>query len=132
VLVVEDTETVAEMLAMLLKLWGHDVRSVYDGPSALVAARTYQPDVVLLDIGLPGMNGYDVARQLQHQAGRNRPLLAAVTGYGQEEDRRRSREAGFDQHMVKPVDPEALRELLASAELLKQQSTASVPAQTCR
>jgi two-component system CheB/CheR fusion protein len=131
VLVVEDTEAVAEMLVMLLNLWGHDVRFVYDGPAALVAARTYQPDVVLLDIGLPGMNGYDVARQLQHQAGHNRPLLAAVTGYGQDEDRRRSREAGFDQHMVKPINPAALKQLLDSAELRKQQPTAPMPAIPC-
>ncbi|HLJ95599.1 MAG TPA: response regulator [Gemmataceae bacterium] len=128
VLVVEDTEAAAEMLVTLLKIWGHDVRFVYDGPAALVAARTFQPDVVLLDIGLPGMNGYDVARQLRHQAGHSRLMIAAVTGYGQEEDRRRSREAGFDEHMVKPINPAALEQLLAAAELLKEKPTASVTA----
>jgi signal transduction histidine kinase len=127
ILVVEDSETVAEMMVILLKLWGHDVRCASDGPAALVAARTYQPNVVLLDIGLPGMNGYDVARQLRHEAGHNAPLIAAVTGYGQEEDRRRSREAGFDQHMVKPINPEALQKLLTAAEFHRQEFTALPP-----
>jgi two-component system CheB/CheR fusion protein len=120
VLVVEDLEGVADMLVMLLKLWGHDVRAAHDGPAALIAARTFQPDVVLLDIGLPGMNGYEVARQLRREAHSPRPLIAAVTGYGKEEDRRHSREAGFDHHMVKPIDPNALEAFLAAAESLRQ------------
>ena len=120
VLVVEDIEAVAEMLVMLLKLWGHEVRAVHDGPTALVAARTYQPDVIFLDIGLPGMNGYEVARQLRQDAGARRPLIAAMTGYGQEADRRRSREAGFDHHMVKPIDPNTVEAFLAAADLQRQ------------
>ena len=77
-------------------------------------AKTYQPDVVLLDIGLPGITGYEVAEQLRRQPEFARTLLVAVTGYGQEEDRRRSREAGFNHHLVKPVSPETLHDVLAA------------------
>jgi signal transduction histidine kinase len=115
VLIVEDVPDVAQTLMMLVQMWGHDVRAVYDGPSALIAFRTYQPDVLLCDIGLPGMDGYAVARQLRREQGAARPLLAAVTGYSAEEDKRRSHEAGFDFHMAKPVDPTALEKLLAGA-----------------
>lgn len=115
VLIVEDAEDVAESLKVLLEVWGHDVRVVYDGPAALVAYRTYQPDVVLLDLGLPGMNGYDVARQLRREQRSRRPFLMAVTGYGQDEDKRQSQEAGFDYHMTKPILPEKLQTLIASA-----------------
>lgn len=134
VLVVEDVEDVAEMLVLLLKMWGHDVRAVYDGAAALVAARTYHPDVVLLDIGLPGLNGYDVARQLRQEASLRKPLIAAVTGYGSQEDRRRSWEAGFDHHMVKPVDPHALKAFLACAESLRRGPAPAVDqvSGTCR
>jgi signal transduction histidine kinase/ActR/RegA family two-component response regulator len=123
VLVVEDVGDVADMLVMLLTLWGHEVRSVPDGHAALLAARTYHPDVVLLDIGLPGMNGYDVARQLRQEANVGRPVIAAVTGYGGPEDRRRSREAGFDHHLIKPVVPAALEAILACAESCRQETT---------
>jgi signal transduction histidine kinase len=120
VLVVEDIEAVAEMLAILLKMWGHDVRVVHDGLTALVAARAYRPDVIFLDIGLPGMNGYEVARQLRQELRDKKPLIAALTGYGQEEDRRLARDAGFDHHMVKPIDPSALEALLAAAQSARQ------------
>lgn len=113
ILIVEDVPDVAEILKMLLNVWGYESRVAYDGPTALVAFRTYQPDVVLLDIGLPGMSGYDVARMMRKEPRRRRPLLAAVTGYGGEEGKRRSHEAGFDFHMTKPVDPAALEKLLA-------------------
>jgi two-component system CheB/CheR fusion protein len=113
VLVVEDSKDAAGLLVMLLKLWGYDVRDVHDGPAALVTARTYHPEVVLLDIGLPGLNGYDVARQLRRESDPNRPLIVAMTGYGNAEDRRRSQEAGFDHHLLKPVDPGELERLLA-------------------
>ncbi len=113
VLVVEDEATVAEMLVMLLGLWGHTVQAVHDGPSALAAVQSFQPAVVLCDIGLPGMNGYQLARHLCQQAGANKPILVAMTGYGQEEDRRSAQKAGFDHHMTKPVDPNALEALLA-------------------
>jgi two-component system CheB/CheR fusion protein len=114
VLVVEDNVDAAESLATLLRLWGHDVRVVHDGLDALDAAREYQPEVVLLDIGLPGLDGYQVAERLRDQEGLENTLLVAMTGYGQPEDRRRSREAGIQHHFVKPVEPFVLRNLLAA------------------
>jgi signal transduction histidine kinase len=113
VLVVEDNLDAAESLATLLRLWGHDVRVVHDGLDALDAARAYRPEVVLLDIGLPGLDGYQVAERLRSEVGLDHTLLVAMTGYGQPEDRRRSREAGIHHHFVKPVEPFVLRNLLA-------------------
>jgi PAS domain S-box-containing protein len=115
VLVVDDNEDAAETMAILFQFWGHEVRTAYDGPTALTVAAEYQPEIVLLDIGLPGMTGYEVAQQLRRMPGLESVLLVAVTGYGQEQDRRRSREAGFDWHLVKPVDPAELQSLIASA-----------------
>jgi CheY-like chemotaxis protein len=121
VLIVDDNTDAAESLAMLLRLWGHVVYMAHDGLAALAMARTYLPEVVLLDLGLPGMDGYEVARQLR-AAGRvgspGGPALWALTGYGQEEDRRRCKEAGFDRHLLKPVDLDALEVLLAQSEWL--------------
>jgi signal transduction histidine kinase/CheY-like chemotaxis protein len=114
VLVVDDNVDVAASLARFLELTGHDVRTAHDGPAALDAVRADRPEVVLLDIGLPGMDGYEVARRLRELLATAGVVLVALTGYGQEGDRRRSREAGFDHHLVKPVDPAALQELLAS------------------
>ncbi len=113
ILVVDDNEDVAESLAMVLRLGGHEVEVAHDGPAALQAAHAYQPEVVLLDIGLPGMTGYEVAQRLRQQPPAGLALLVALTGYGQEEDRRRSWEAGFDLHLTKPVDPADLKQLLA-------------------
>jgi signal transduction histidine kinase len=117
VLVVDDNQDAAQSLACLLELEGHEVRTAHDGTAALETARAFPPDVVLLDIGLPGLDGYQVARRLRELLGLEQALLVAVTGYGQEEDRRRAEEAGFDHHLAKPVDLEALHELLAGAEL---------------
>lgn len=114
ILIVDDNEDSAESLAFLMRLAGHEVRTVYEGLSALQEVRTFLPDVVLLDIGLPKLDGYEVARRLCQEPGRDRMMLLAMTGYGQEEDRRRSREAGFDHHLVKPVDLDKLRGLLDS------------------
>ena len=108
----DDNVDAAESMAMLLRLRRHDVRVVHDGPAAIQAATDFQPEVVLLDIGLPGMSGYEVARKLRQAPGGEKLVLAAMTGYGQDEDRRRSKEAGFDQHFTKPVDPEQLQGLL--------------------
>jgi len=113
VLVVEDNVDAAESLATLLRLWNHDVNVVHDGRMALEAARRQQPEVVLLDIGLPGLDGYQVARRLREEIGLDHTLLVAMTGYGQPEDRRRSQEAGIHHHFVKPVEPLVLRNLLA-------------------
>jgi PAS domain S-box-containing protein len=114
VLVVEDNVDAAESLAALLRLWNHDVQVVHDGLEALEAAREQRPEVVLLDIGLPGLDGYQVAQRLREDVGLDHALLVAMTGYGQPEDRRRSREAGIHHHFVKPVEPEVLRNLLAA------------------
>jgi signal transduction histidine kinase len=117
VLVVEDNIDAAESLATLLRLWNHDVNVVHDGCKALEAAREQQPEVVLLDIGLPGLDGYQVARRLREELHLDHALLVAMTGYGQPEDRRRSQEAGIQYHFVKPVEPLVLRNLLAGASL---------------
>jgi len=113
VLVVDDNRDAAESLAMMLRLDGHEVQVAHDGPAALEAARAFGPEVVLMDIGLPRMSGHEVAARLSQQPHDGERLLVAMTGYGQDEDRRRSREAGFDHHLVKPVDPQTLRDLLA-------------------
>jgi CheY-like chemotaxis protein len=112
-LVVEDHEDTAATMGLLLGLFGHVVQAAPDGQVALELAQADPPDVVLLDLALPGMDGYQVARRLREQAGRRRPLLVAITGYGREEDRQRSREAGIDLHLVKPVDSELLAKILA-------------------
>jgi PAS domain S-box-containing protein len=112
VLVVEDHPDAAESLRLLLEILGHQVALARSGPEGVQAARTWQPDVVLCDIGLPGLDGYGVARALRQTSTTAR--LIAVTGYGKEEDRRRSREAGFDHHLVKPANPQELQRLLVS------------------
>ena len=114
VLIVDDNHDSADMLGALLGAWGHDVRAVYDGPSAIAAAVDYHPDIVLLDIGLPGMNGYEVAKQLRMTMHLQPVVLVAFTGYGQDEDRRRAHEAGFDHHLVKPVEPATLEKIIES------------------
>ena len=101
------------MLARLLKLRGHEVRTASDGGEAVEAAERYRPDVILLDIGLPVMSGYDVARAIRGKPWGAGVVIVALTGWGQEDDRRRSREAGIDRHLVKPVEPSALEALLA-------------------
>ena len=124
VLVVDDNEDGARILARLLTACGHQAELAHDGPTALEAASARPPDVVLLDIGLPGMDGFEVARRLREREGPDRALLVALTGYGREEDLRRSREAGFDHHLVKPVDPQSLIDLLAHSRPLVQQGSA--------
>jgi CheY-like chemotaxis protein len=105
------------MLRRLLEVAGHRVRVAADGVEGLAALREAPPEVALIDIGLPRMNGYEVARQARASMdGRRRPLLVALTGYGLAEDRRRAIESGFDAHLVKPVEPAALEKLLASAQ----------------
>ena len=114
VLVVDDNADVAETLGMLLSHWGHDVRSAADGPTAIETAAAQHPDVVLLDIGLPGMSGYEVAEQIRANPALSDTILVAMTGYGQAEDKRRSRQAGITLHLVKPVEPPLLQKLLSS------------------
>jgi CheY-like chemotaxis protein len=120
VLVVDDNRDTTESLGLLLRLWGHDVRAAHDGPRALEAAKDYRPDVLLLDIGVPGFSGLEVAKRLRQDPAFGRTVIVAMTGYGQEEDRQRSREAGCNDHWVKPVDPAALEALLASLEVPRE------------
>jgi PAS domain S-box-containing protein len=114
VLVVDDNVDAAQSLAVLLNSGGHDVRTAHDGPATLEAALDYRPNVVLLDIGLPGMNGFEVAIRLRQQPALGNVVLVAMTGYGQEADRQRSQEAGFDHHLVKPADFGKVQEILAT------------------
>jgi PAS domain S-box-containing protein len=115
ILVVDDNEDAADSLVMILKLFGADVRVARNGPDALEVFRDFEATIVLLDIGMPGMDGYEVARRLRDEfGGRRRLALVALTGWGQEEDRRKAREAGFDHHLVKPAEIEELQALLSS------------------
>jgi two-component system CheB/CheR fusion protein len=114
VLVVDDNVDSAESLASWLELVGHEACVAHDGASALTMAGSFAPEVVLLDLGMPDLDGFEVARRLRAVPDFDRVRLVALTGYGREEDRRRSRAAGFDDHLVKPVNPQALAELLAS------------------
>jgi signal transduction histidine kinase/ActR/RegA family two-component response regulator len=113
VLVADDHIDTVESLAILLKMAGHDVRKAFDGPEALKALAEFKPDAVVLDIGLPGMNGYEVAKRIRQRPEGQDVTLIAMTGYGQESDRRRSAEAGIDHHLVKPADFAQLQQILA-------------------
>ena len=108
-----DNRDSVEFLTMLLNLTGYETQTAQDGLQAMETATTFRPDVILLDIGLPKLNGYDVARKIREQPWGRDMILVALTGWGQEEDRRLSQEAGFNQHLTKPVDPDILRKLLA-------------------
>ena len=114
VLVVDDSEDGAESMARLLEISGHEAFKAHDGIAAIEAAERLRPDVVLLDIGLPRLNGYEVCRKIRQEAWGNDMVLVALTGWGQDEDRQRSKQAGFDAHLVKPVDFDALLKLVAS------------------
>ncbi len=117
VLVVDDNVDAADSLAMLLRLVGQEVRVAHDGAAALTPPQDLCPQIVFLDIGMPGMDGYEVCRRLRRQPGTEKALFIALTGWGQDEDRRRSAEAGFDHHLVKPVEPVALMKLLAGLQV---------------
>lgn len=112
ILVVDDNRDSAESLAMMLSIMGNETRTAHDGLEALEAAERFRPDLTLLDIGMPKLNGYEVCRRVRQQAWGKDMQLIALTGWGQEEDRRQSLAAGFDAHLVKPVDPAALKKLL--------------------
>jgi CheY-like chemotaxis protein len=117
-LVVDDNVDAANSLAKVLRrIYKQDVRAAHGGPEALTIAGEFQPEVILLDIGMPGMDGYEVARRLRSSPNSSTSLLVAMTGWGQDSDRQRAKEAGFDHHLVKPVDPEAISALLAGLAL---------------
>jgi CheY-like chemotaxis protein len=113
ILVADDLRDSADSLALVLRLAGHEVQTAHDGLEAVQAAAAFRPEVALLDIGMPKMNGYEAARHIRQQPWGKRTVLIAVTGWGQEEDKRRATEAGFDHHLTKPVEPAALEKLLA-------------------
>jgi len=113
ILLIEDHEDAREAMRALLELDGHAVEAAADGPGGIALLRQSHPDVALIDIGLPGLDGYEVARRIRALGGRQ-PFLVALTGYGQPEDRQRAAEAGFDAHLVKPVDPPELTRVLAA------------------
>jgi CheY-like chemotaxis protein len=115
VLVVDDNVDAAESLAVILRIDGHEVRTTHDGMRAIEMADEFRPHVVLLDLGMPKLNGYEVARRVRGEAWGRDVFLVACTGWGQPEDRRRSKAAGFDHHIVKPVSPEAVLELVAAS-----------------
>jgi PAS domain S-box-containing protein len=125
ILVVDDNVDAVESLALLLRLDGHDVQAVYDGPAALAAAAANPPQVAILDLGMPGMDGYEVARRLRALPGLKNVLLLALTGWAEANDRQRCYEAGFDGHLPKPVDWDALRQFLAHPRLFRQSSAGS-------
>ena len=111
-LVVDDNFDSAESMRVMFRIAGHDVRTVQEGNSAVEAAAQFAAEVVLLDVGLPDIDGYEVARRLRADPRTHDVLIIAITGFGREEDRSRSRDAGFDEHLVKPVDPAALQRAL--------------------
>ncbi len=115
VLVADDNRDAAESMGMLLRLMGNEVRTVHDGLQAVTEAETFQPDVILLDIGMPRLNGYDAARRIREQRWSQGAVLVALTGWGQDEDKRRASEAGFDRHFTKPVNPADLERLITEA-----------------
>jgi len=119
ILVVDDNVDAARTVTALLTVWGHEVHAAYNGPTALEAVQSFRPEIVLLDIGLPGMSGYDVARRLRAEPSLKGLVIAALTGYGQDSDRQRSFEAGFDYHLTKPPDPSLLQTLLAGTPNLR-------------
>ena len=113
VLVVDDNADSAESLSLLLELMGHTVRTAHDGEQALAEAERFRPELILMDIGMPRMDGYEAARRLRQADWATGTVLVALTGWGSEEDRRRTRRTGFDFHLVKPVSAEAVDEILS-------------------
>ena len=115
VLLVDDSVDAAEAMSMLLETLGHEVRVMHDGPSALAMVDDFTPDVVILDIGLPGMDGFEVAREMRTRAVTKTALLIALTGYGADSDKQKARDAGFDHHLVKPVSFTAIETVIAAS-----------------
>ncbi|RYZ63697.1 MAG: hybrid sensor histidine kinase/response regulator, partial [Proteobacteria bacterium] len=125
IVIVEDNVDAQQMLKCLLELWGHEVRAASDGEAGLRAIREERPDIALVDIGLPLLDGYEVARLLRDSPFRSGLLLVALTGYGSPEQRNRALEAGFDLHLVKPVDPQELSGLIAQCGVSGRRASAS-------
>jgi two-component system CheB/CheR fusion protein len=113
ILIVDDSTEAADSLALLLQVLGHQVMTVYDGPDALAVALTFRPDIIILDIRMPKMDGYEVARQLRAMPEAASTVLVALTGFGRPEDIQRARDAGFDHHFLKPVEFTVITQFLA-------------------
>lgn len=116
ILVVDDNYDSAKTLSVMLELMGNETHSAHDGLAAVEAAEAFRPDLILLDIGLPKLNGYDACRRIRDQPWSQGMVIVAITGWGQDEDRCRSRDAGFDEHLVKPVDVDELTRILAASK----------------
>ena len=119
VLVVDDNTDALESLSSLVTLLGNEVRKARDGLEAVQMAEAFRPDIVLMDLGMPNLNGYEAARRIRQEAWGREIALVATTGWGQDDDRRRTTEAGFDRHLVKPIEVAALREILAAPAPLR-------------
>jgi CheY-like chemotaxis protein len=117
VLVADDNRDGAEIMSLLLQQYGYEVNIAHTGTEALTLAAQSAPEIAILDIGMPGMSGYEVARQIRAEAWGKHMMLIALTGWGQEEDKKKAFEAGFDHHLIKPIDPDALEALMASGKL---------------
>jgi CheY-like chemotaxis protein len=116
ILVVDDNVDIADSLTRILKMMGNEVRTAHDGLEGVAAAAAYRPDMILLDIGMPKLNGYDACQRIREQPWGKGIFIVAVTGWGQDEDKRRSQQAGFNRHLVKPVGPAELEKLLVELE----------------
>ncbi len=133
ILIVDDNQDAADSIAQYLQLEGHEVKTVGDGPQALACVPVFAPQIVVLDIGLPGLSGYEVARRLRAQPDAAHALLIAMTGYGQKEDQLRAMAAGFDHHFVKPADPRQLVELIAQwSRTARAEGDATAPHSSAR
>lgn len=126
ILIVDDNEASAKTLGWMMELLEHRVKLEHDGAAAIARAKTFHPDVVLLDIGLPGMNGYEVCSAMRREPSLQETMFVAQTGWNQSEHRQRSREAGFHHHLVKPVDMDELRKIIEALQLEKQAQAAGI------
>jgi CheY-like chemotaxis protein len=126
VLIVDDNVDAAETLAMMLELLGQQTRQAHEGKDALQAAVEYKPELIFMDIGLPGLSGHEVAERMRKELGMTDTYIIALSGYGTDEDRRKSLYAGFDSHLVKPLDPATLPSILAEAERRRAGSVGAI------
>ncbi len=127
-LVVDDNRSAAEILSMILKMLGHDVRTAGGGEEAIRIAAAFRPNAILMDLGMPGMDGYEAARRIRREPWGRDLVLVALTGWGQDDDKRRTRDAGFDHHLVKPAERAELRRILAQLERGPSLNAAGRPA----
>jgi CheY-like chemotaxis protein len=128
VLVVDDNQAAVKLLSMVIKSLGNEVRTAYNGEEAIEVAASFHPEVVLMDLGMPKMNGFEAARHIREQPWGQNMLLIALSGWGQEDDKRKTKEAGFDHHLTKPAEPAELKKLLATPAMVPDSSAPVEPA----